>query len=357
MRHASTVHQALGSTRQLLLSVVVCCGIEGAPASVFADEEIPLHSERAREILLALIGAQEALASAFPSGMLQAECENRYDRQRASVLNLWSGTDLFVEATIEQQLPDGQGQLTVSKETVMQIHRERESTFLSLDANLLQVVHDGRFRGWKILKLRPSDCWFRLSVDDDISWIRVLNSLLTPSAEKDLTGGILMKSNGDIEVKTVHVPSASQTSMTFSMSQGGNVIAFHMGSNSGSVPWQRRGLMEWEELADGRWYLKRYESQMGNGEDVDFDTAGGYFITVTRFEANPEIPNDRFLRTSLPLKPGMMVHELGANERRYRLGDDSTPETAVSDEQFERLSNRLREFGFGDPSRAKDRRR
>lgn len=323
------------------------CFLLGVPATI---QETPPISEREHTLLMTLIAAQEALESAFPEGSLRAVAEERIDNshRRADVYTVWSGDRHFVEATYVDTRKDSRFGERVSDMHLFRIRKPGEFIALSVDSNLLQVDRAGRFSERRdILQLRPDNSWFS-DRPGGTRWSELLRRFIEKHTD-DYRLTVREVSDEIVEVRRTYIPTNGTFECRFAMSQGGNVIGF-----SSDGPGERireRGKFEWTDVGDGRWFLKSYRSEQALADDPDFERASLHHVEVTEFDVSPQIPPNRFERSSLPVTPGMEVVEYGATERRYRVADTGEPEAGVSEEAFEELAEQLRSQGFADPSR------
>lgn len=288
-------------------------------------------------VLQSLIAAQAAAMESFPEGRLSAIVENTADGRRAEVQNVWSGSSLFVEATTWETVNASE----TYENQVFQIHRASESLYLSPAAKRLQIVQDGTIAGWKLLKLRPVDCWHKYSFPDPYTWRDILQQCLNADP-REFRVSVEHRPDGVIVVIREYLPQEVVSEIAFSMMKGGNVIWLNSGPRGAGAGIRRKSVYEWDDVGDGRWFLRRFESSATSGEDVNFSHGQSYSISITDYDVAPKISPERFLQSSLPLEVGTLVEVIGPNPRRYRLGLNGEPEIEISEERYEAMAEEIR---------------
>ena len=321
----------------LRTALVLAASTEGTHGDLLPED---------RKLLEVLRAAQLTSEAAFPKASLKANAEDGYSSQRAVVTAVWDGDRYFCDAEIEDTVTDTDGNTSVSKRLIMQIGRPSGwDCFFPGKTSLLQRVSDASMTGPKILNIRPRDIWFHPTPDSPLTWSQRLELQLAPDSQWD--SQLKDLGNGLIEVSTVSRPSRGRFVATFSMSHGGNVLEYHSEPISDDVEFRKRGKYEWVSVPPDRWRLKSYVFQIAKKEDTDYDEYKQKSVEVLEFDPDPVIASNRFEISSLPLPPGTYVEEYGANERRYRRGDDKQAEKGISESKFESLARELKQAGFG----------
>lgn len=314
---------------------------------------VPQDAPQKDEVILkSLLAAQQAAGEAFPTGMLRATAESPSQGRFAKVLNIWDESHLYVEADT-WEVPRGSvvdlASISDPARRVFQIHSENESIFLTTVANTLQIVKGNRVTGWRILKLRPRDIWFNYSPPDSLTWTGVLESCLEGGAS-GFQWYVERHPDGVIELIREYPAQPSTLRVKFDLQRGGNVIAFDQ-RGAGII---RTGQMEWTEVDGDRWFLRRYLARASVQGDEDFRHGMSYRVIVTDFDPAPEIPENQFRKSNLPLRPGMIVQELGTELRTWRLGENGESRAPISDDKFRELADWLRGNGFAAEDRRND---
>jgi hypothetical protein len=303
-----------------------------------------------------LIAAQQTQEASFPVGQLQAHVtQNTATTERhATVFNIWSGRNSYVEAKIQGSYLVTDAANLKSDRELFQIYTPEKKLLYSASSKLLRVDTIGKFRGEPFIQLWPTALWYRQQHGR-----RTWQELLTSFLESDSTDHQLSVADSDdgiVVVERKYLPGDASLTIRFSLAHGGNVLEFANDGPARVTTMRERGAMEWQETGDGRWYLSRFETLQIPAEDGD-DLANAYQlrVEVNEFDPSPTIPDNRFQQRSLPLKPGTLVEEVGATVRRYRLGGDVQGEVSVTEDQFDTLTQELRKGRFAGANTVQDK--
>lgn len=184
-----------------------------------------------------------------------------------------------------------------------------------------------------------------MSFAGGITFYDQLERLLKPDSDFSYTAHDV--GNGLIRLEAQHNSNWDRAVTIFSMKQGGSVLSHEVIPIDHEAQVRSRSLYTWLPAMNGRWRLETYKYQQTTATDAEYSDGRAVSITITEFDANPVIASGQFETSSLQLPHGTWVEELGANERRYRIGANSKPEREISESIFERLADELSRSTLG----------
>jgi hypothetical protein len=303
--------------------------------------EVPLSPDEAT-LLQVLIDGQHAAIRAFPRGRVVGVARDDYLQQRARFEAAWDGQKFYLSAQTEVDRIDSDGAPYSLQRDHVTIRNESGWENYEPAAKLLSRSPPDRPGIWAMLIVCPDGVWFR---ERPLDKERVVDLL---AALPRLNGGERKVTVADVGQQRVlakieHLPSGGYTEFTFALDKGCNCIETTAILNSPSG--QRTGrhvTFDWAPVGDGRWRLREYRYR----SRTDPDETREIVIRLDEFEADPDLPDDRFHTSSLNPAAGTLVQEFGANERRYRLGSDSEVEQGIEASTFESLATELKHAGF-----------
>lgn len=296
-----------------------------------------------RELIVTLIAAQQAMENGFPRGALTAVARDDHEGRRATARAVWEGDKYYCDADCEELRRDVAGKTIVTRSKRIMIETPERSDYYMPKpegkGGLLQRVTDRRMQNYGILYLRPRDCWFSFGRGVTETWVGMLTRCLSPDLDNEIT--VTVDGQAVVTVESYYPKLNDRFIFHYSLAQGGNMLDYH--SEPGDQnPVKMRSRWEWEPVPPDRWRLRSYVHQM-IAKEKDFESEPALSIEITDFDPDPVIPANRFDVSSLNLQPGTLVEELGANERRYRIGDNGKEESGVSEATFRSLVQEVRE--------------
>ncbi|MFN9720858.1 MAG: hypothetical protein ACK58L_19355 [Planctomycetota bacterium] len=307
---------------------------------------LPVRELRADDsaTLKMLYLAQVAAESAFPSGELHATVVDEWAKREADVVIQWRGESCYIRATCKETMTLSEEQIPEVRE-VEQIYTPGVWIFSEPKAKIVQRVLDKRMSGWSQLKLMPKDAWFCLAPESQRTWSQKLKQQMDPGGP--WTTDIQELPDGVWEVTDTDKQSGDLCVTVYDTRKAGNVVRYECIPVGESNQYRLRGEYGWAYVDDSRWALKSYTYQLTTRADENFEKCPSFSIKVKEFNPNPSISVNRFEMSSLTLRKGTLVEELGAKERRYRIGDKEGPEAGISEEVFRALIEIGKDKGFG----------
>lgn len=293
-----------------------------------------------------LADAQKTLMEAFPSGSLTATVDDQYVRRKATARVIWQGDRYFCDALTEEFSPAASQPPT--KARFVYLRKNNRWDYYFPDSALLQRITDGRASGWEQLRLAPRAQWFQMSFAGTSTFHDQLQRLLKP--DSDFTYTTHDSGDGLIRLEAQHNSNWDRAITVFSMKHGGAVLSHEVIPIDSKALVRSRTLYTWLPATNGIPRLESYKYQQTAATDTNFEDERAVTITINEFDTNRKIASDRFEISSLALPEGTWVEELGANERRYRIGGNSRPEPGISEQTFRDLAVELSRSKLGRTS-------
>ncbi len=330
-------------TSLVFCSTMRCCTFVVAilcPAVLQAD-----LSDADITVLKGLLAAQRAAEQALPQGRAKGSAENEFTGTKATFDAVWDGDNYYIDADCTEVILQPSGENADVRTHRIEIRTPNGRDYYQPENRLLQRITDNRSRSWPILDQLPRDMWFNPSTTTrNSTWGDLLDRQLGPESPWDTSVEQLPDGRILLINKAKVAPGASY--VVYSLAEGGNVVTYWSevpesvrGNSNG------RGEYKWTQVSSDKWRLREfiYSATTSLGDEKKL------IVQIDEFEPEPAIRPDRFDISSLQLPPGTFVEELGANETRYRIGEDSASEPGISIDQFRTLARSLREKGFGKP--------
>jgi hypothetical protein len=338
------------------LSLVAAVGICSDAACWGAA---PIEGDAA--LLQMLVDVQATNLTLFPRGELTAEVSEKFAPLDAEATVVWDGSRTYTrfrtKTIVQSPVPNMPGKFE-SLDSIQEGEMIEAPGVLMLHfPSLLQarsyVEHESGTGCFRELKLRPDQIWF--SYEGVVN----LKELISPTSTRAEGVKFVVKRDGpDRIVVERHFGGGSYISFVASLSSGGNIVSFETILSTAKNIWGK-GTYSWDRDPLGRWYLRelRYEvAFLGDPQQIDRD----FSLRVTKFNADPIIPSDRFEFSSFKVEDGTVVEEgliLGRSStstpgrRTYRVGKLAKPEANLSESQLNGLVEKLRAGGFAAPDR------
>jgi hypothetical protein len=293
-----------------------------------------------------LAAAQKTLMEAFPSGSLTATVDDQYVGRKATATVIWQGNRYFCDALTEEFSPSASRPTT--KVRFVYIRKNNRWDYYFPDSALLQRIADGRASGWEQLRLAPEEQWFQMNFAGPTTFLAQMQRLLKP--DSDFTYTTHDSGDGLIRLEAQHNSNWDRAITVFSMKHGGAVLSHEVIPIDSKALVRSRTLYTWLPATNGIPRLESYKYQQTAATDANFQDERAVTITINEFDTNRKIASDRFEISSLALPEGTWVEELGANERRYRIGDNSRPAPGISEQTFRDLAVELSRSKLGRTS-------
>ncbi|MGH7140877.1 MAG: hypothetical protein ACREHD_34535, partial [Pirellulales bacterium] len=216
----------------------------------------------------------------------------------------------------------------------------RDSLICYWPANkLAQIIRDKQSGYRAELRLRPEQRWFGL-LDGSRDWSDLFDAGTAERPPKAVCDKISVARDAD-DIVVRRQLNGRILRITASSSAGCNVTEYEASATAEDPVWYR-GSYEWIDVAENRWRLKSLEYVFSARGDTS-NPEQRYQLSVTSFEPEAFVAEDRFRFESLGIPDGTLIEEVSAaGTKSYRKGRKAP----TAQQRLDELAEELRRANF-----------